>query len=83
VQDESKKNLGLERVKEWLYAKRLDERSSGCVLCGLCYGQGPANPMEDVPGLEEKSSTRIISVPTPHPQVALVDGAGHLSALTR
>ncbi len=54
MQDESKKNLGLERVKKWLYAKGLDERSSGCVLCGSCYGHGPANPMEDVPGPKEK-----------------------------
>jgi hypothetical protein len=48
------KNLGLERVKKWLYAKGLDERSSGSVLCGSCYGHGPANPMEDVPGPNEK-----------------------------
>ena len=46
--------LGLERVKNWLYAKRLDERTSGCVLCGSCYGHGPANPMEDAPGPKEK-----------------------------
>ena len=52
--DENKKPLGLERVKKWLYAKGLDERSSGCVLCGSCYGHGPANPMEDVPGPKEK-----------------------------
>jgi heterodisulfide reductase subunit D len=50
----SKKPIGLERVKRWLYAKGLDERSSGCVLCGSCYGHGPANPMEDVPGPKEK-----------------------------
>jgi Fe-S oxidoreductase len=54
VEDEPKKPLGLERVKKWLYAKDLDERSSGCVLCGSCYGHGPANPMEDVPGPKEK-----------------------------
>jgi Fe-S oxidoreductase len=54
VNDQSKKPLGLERVKQWLYAKGLDERSSGCVLCGSCYGHGPANPMEDVPGPKEK-----------------------------
>jgi Fe-S oxidoreductase len=54
VADENKKPLGLERVKKWLYAKGLDERSSGCVLCGSCYGHGPANPMEDVPGPKEK-----------------------------
>jgi heterodisulfide reductase subunit D len=54
VKDESKKPIGLERVKQWLYAKGLDERSSGCVLCGSCYGHGPANPMEDVPGPKEK-----------------------------
>ena len=52
--DENNKPLGLERVKKWLYAKGLDERSSGCVLCGSCYGHGPANPMEDVPGPKEK-----------------------------
>ncbi|HEX9788716.1 MAG TPA: (Fe-S)-binding protein [Candidatus Binatia bacterium] len=49
-----KNSLGLERVKKWLYAKGLQERSSGCVLCGSCYGHGPANPMEDVPGPKEK-----------------------------
>jgi heterodisulfide reductase subunit D len=54
MNDESKQPIGLERVKQWLYAKRLDERSSGCVLCGSCYGHGPANPMEDVPGPKEK-----------------------------
>jgi heterodisulfide reductase subunit D len=54
VNDPSKKPIGLERVKRWLYAKGLDERSSGCVLCGSCYGHGPANPMEDVPGPKEK-----------------------------
>jgi heterodisulfide reductase subunit D len=54
VADEHNKPLGLERVKKWLYAKDLDERSSGCVLCGSCYGHGPANPMEDVPGPKEK-----------------------------
>ena len=52
--EEQKKPVGLERVKKWLYAKGLDERSSGCVLCGSCYGHGPANPMEDVPGPKEK-----------------------------
>lgn len=46
--------LGLERVKKWLYAKGLNERSAGCVLCGSCYGHGPANPMEDVPGPKSK-----------------------------
>lgn len=51
---ESKKPIGLERVKRWLYAKGLDQRSSGCVLCGSCYGHGPANPMEDLPGPKEK-----------------------------
>ena len=54
MNDPSKKPIGLERVKRWLYAKGLDERSSGCVLCGSCYGHGPANPMEDVPGPKEK-----------------------------
>jgi Fe-S oxidoreductase len=46
--------IGLERVKRWLYARDLDERSAGCVLCGSCYGHGPANPYEDVPGPKEK-----------------------------
>jgi heterodisulfide reductase subunit D len=45
---------GLERVKKWLYAKEPGERTSGCVLCGSCYGHGPANPMEDLPGPKEK-----------------------------
>jgi Fe-S oxidoreductase len=54
VAGQQNKPLGLERVKKWLYAKGLDERSSGCVLCGSCYGHGPANPMEDVPGPKEK-----------------------------
>jgi hypothetical protein len=54
VQHESKESLGLERVKKWLYAKGLDERSSGSVLYGSYYGHGPANPMEDVPGPKEK-----------------------------
>jgi heterodisulfide reductase subunit D len=48
------KTAGLERVKKWLYTKGLEERSSGCVLCGSCYGHGPANPMEDTPGPKEK-----------------------------
>lgn len=52
--DSGKITLGLERVKKWLYARGLDERSSGCVLCGSCYGHGPANPMEDTPGPKEK-----------------------------
>lgn len=52
--NDSNNPLGLERVKKWLYAKGLDERSSGCVLCGSCYGHGPANPMEDTPGPKEK-----------------------------
>jgi heterodisulfide reductase subunit D len=54
VKNEGNKTLGLERVKKWLYAKGLDERSAGCVLCGSCYGHGPANPMEDVPGPKSK-----------------------------
>lgn len=54
MEDEKKISIGLERVKRWLYAKGLEERSSGCVLCGSCYGHGPANPMEDVPGPKEK-----------------------------
>jgi heterodisulfide reductase subunit D len=54
VKNENKNLIGLERVKKWLYAKGLPERSSGCVLCGSCYGHGPANPMEDEPGPKEK-----------------------------
>ncbi len=54
MKDQSKKAVGLERVKKWLYAKGLEERSAGCVLCGSCYGHGPANPMEDRPGPKEK-----------------------------
>jgi heterodisulfide reductase subunit D len=54
VKHESKKSRGLERIKKWLYAKGLEERSSGCVLCGSCYGHGPANPMEDFPGPKSK-----------------------------
>lgn len=45
---------GLARVKRWLYAKDTEERSSGCVLCGSCYGHGPVNPMEDEPGFKTK-----------------------------
>jgi Fe-S oxidoreductase len=54
VENDSNKTAGLARVKKWLYAKGLEERSSGCVLCGSCYGHGPANPMEDVPGPKSK-----------------------------
>jgi heterodisulfide reductase subunit D len=54
VKNQNKNPIGLERVKKWLYAKGLGERSSGCVLCGSCYGHGPANPMEDKPGPKEK-----------------------------
>jgi heterodisulfide reductase subunit D len=54
MKNDSNKTLGLERVKKWLYAKGLEERSAGCVLCGSCYGHGPANPMEDVPGPKSK-----------------------------
>ena len=54
MKNESKNPVGLERVKKWLYAKGLAERSAGCVLCGSCYGHGPANPMEDAPGPKEK-----------------------------
>ncbi len=54
MNDQVKKFIGLERVKQWLYAKGLAERSSGCVLCGSCYGHGPVNPMEDLPGPKEK-----------------------------
>lgn len=46
--------LGLERVKKWLYARDLEERGAGCVLCGSCYGHGPVNPMEDEPGFKTK-----------------------------
>ncbi|MGH7927877.1 MAG: (Fe-S)-binding protein [Candidatus Binatia bacterium] len=52
--NERKSTLGLQRVKKWLYAEGLEERSAGCVLCGSCYGHGPANPMEDHPGPKEK-----------------------------
>ncbi|HXV84569.1 MAG TPA: (Fe-S)-binding protein [Candidatus Binatia bacterium] len=54
MKSDGNKTLGLERVKKWLYAKGLNERSAGCVLCGSCYGHGPANPMEDVPGPKSK-----------------------------
>jgi len=54
MKDNPKNSVGLERVKRWLYAKGLEERGSGCVLCGSCYGHGPANPMEDEPGPKEK-----------------------------
>jgi Fe-S oxidoreductase len=52
--NEPKRSVGLQRVKKWLYARGLEERSAGCVLCGSCYGHGPANPMEDHPGPKEK-----------------------------
>ena len=54
MKHEPKTLIGLQRVKKWLYGKGLEERSSGCVLCGSCYGHGPANPMEDTPGPKEK-----------------------------
>jgi heterodisulfide reductase subunit D len=54
MDEKTKAPSGLERVKRWLYAKGLDERSSGCVLCGSCYGHGPINPMEDEPGFKTK-----------------------------
>jgi len=54
MKSENKNLIGLERVKKWLYAKDLAQRSSGCVLCGSCYGHGPANPIEDTPGPKEK-----------------------------
>jgi len=54
VKDQDEKSIGLRRVQKWLYAKGLDERGAGCVLCGSCYGHGPANPMEDLPGPKEK-----------------------------
>jgi Fe-S oxidoreductase len=54
VKNQDNKNLGLERVQRWLYAKGGTERGAGCVLCGSCYGHGPANPMEDSPGPKEK-----------------------------
>jgi heterodisulfide reductase subunit D len=52
--EKSKTVSGLERVKRWLYAKDVAERSAGCVLCGSCYGHGPVNPMEDEPGPKTK-----------------------------
>jgi Fe-S oxidoreductase len=52
--EKTKTASGLERVKRWLYAKDIGERSSGCVLCGSCYGHGPINPMEDEPGPKTK-----------------------------
>lgn len=52
--EDKKQGLGLERVKRWLYAKGLEERGAGCVLCGSCYGHGPVNPMEDEPGFKTK-----------------------------
>jgi len=54
MENDTKNTAGLERVKKWLYARGLEARSSGCVLCGSCYGHGPANPMEDRPGPKEK-----------------------------
>ncbi|HKY08757.1 MAG TPA: (Fe-S)-binding protein [Candidatus Binatia bacterium] len=54
MKSNSGNTIGLERVRKWLYAKGLEERGSGCVLCGSCYGHGPANPMEDAPGPKEK-----------------------------
>lgn len=54
MKQDPKKLTGLARVDNWLYSKTLAERSSGCVLCGSCYGHGPANPMEDEPGPKEK-----------------------------
>lgn len=51
---ENKRVFGLERVKKWLYAKGLEGRGTGCVLCGSCYGHGPVNPMEDNPGFKTK-----------------------------
>ena len=54
MDNNTKGTLGLARVKKWLYAKDLQERSAGCVLCGSCYGHGPANPMEDIPGPKTK-----------------------------
>lgn len=51
---ETNRPIGLERVKRWLYAKGLEERGTGCVLCGSCYGHGPVNPMEDNPGFKTK-----------------------------
>ncbi|MGH7824756.1 MAG: (Fe-S)-binding protein [Candidatus Binatia bacterium] len=54
MSDQSERPTGLKRVSKWLYAKGVEERSSGCVLCGSCYGHGPGNPMEDVPGPKSK-----------------------------
>ena len=52
--EKTERPIGLERVKKWLYAKDLEERGAGCVLCGSCYGHGPVNPMEDNPGFKTK-----------------------------
>ncbi|HXG50469.1 MAG TPA: (Fe-S)-binding protein [candidate division Zixibacteria bacterium] len=41
-------------MRRWLYAKDTGARGAGCVLCGSCYGHGPANPFEDVPGPASK-----------------------------
>ena len=54
MKPEDKIVAGLERVKKWLYAKGLEERGAGCVLCGSCYGHGPVNPLEDNPGFKTK-----------------------------
>lgn len=47
---EEKELSGLERNKRWLFDKNMGRRTSGCLLCGACFGRGPSNPMEDEPG---------------------------------
>ncbi|MFQ5849038.1 MAG: (Fe-S)-binding protein [Candidatus Binatia bacterium] len=54
IKKNAERTFGLERVRKWLYAKGLEERGTGCVLCGSCYGHGPVNPMEDEPGFKTK-----------------------------
>ena len=54
AKEKGARTVGLQRVKRWLYAKDLEERGAGCVLCGSCYGHGPINPMEDIPGPKTK-----------------------------
>lgn len=46
--------VGFERIKRWLYATDMDQVTSGCTLCGSCFGRGPSNPMEDEPGSKYK-----------------------------
>lgn len=54
AKEKTERTVGLQRVKRWLYAKDLEERGAGCVLCGSCYGHGPINPMEDIPSPKTK-----------------------------